>query len=1828
MIPLIKTLRLLSCATLLAAIMHPANTFSQDSSFENNPQDIPAPMLLSSKMAIKRELAGGEKHPYQLTIDRGQYIQVKVEQDGIDVVLLFNGPEDRELLQIDTPNGATGYESLDFVAINAGTYQLTIVALDKNAKTGHYRVHLTESRKAQPGDAVKVAQQQALIAAAEIEKRASEMLAKGEAQAAETLLQEAIQLRGKVPGESYVSHPLGLLAASYEAQKKNELAFTTYERLLSYLERKDRKSASVGFIVFRIGALHLSQNDFAKAEPRLIRALNILERKADVSAEHLMVVHQTLVNLYKLEKQFAKAAVHQLRALELVGSENAQSAVLLTELADMYLEQRELLRAIDALQKALATCDKLKLNPEITNNVLMSLASAYSMQALLARHQSNFELAEKAGLEALALVKRLATENKEYETEILKVRALFLNQLGETYLTRDDGQKDQTLADQALREALSICEKMGPEFSVTASVLRNLGHLLYKRNHYGEAESLLRRAIDLQRTVGSDSSELFKAQHVLGQLYLDRQNLTQAEPLLLEAYRLAAEKPYELAQAGKHLGKLYQATGDFGRAESYLQQASTFYRKMGSESFEVAIAYLDLGDMYTAKGDFRLAESFLSRAVAIHRKRLSSSKGSGFAPILLGSLRELAVFYIATGNYERAQPIIREVRTLGEQAGSSQQSLVHLSIIGGSYFLRGRFAEAEKLAEEALLYVEPESLEAAMILLQLGSISTSRAQYPRAESFLKKAVAIFETRDNKAFTLVHALNFLAELYRQQGRYSEALSHTERILGLYEKEFGPEHVEVAKHLRFVAIIYLSRNDYPHAERLLLRSLGILEKQLGTESLEVAETLNSLCMLYGLKGDILGLQRWRERALNILQKHPETKTFDSVTTLVGLYLFGFKEKELKVLVRSFEESFTGAERQGEVFILKPLKRVLLGQVYGLLGDFARAEQYYKDGLKMTEEMYGRVSPNVVQALEWTADFYASMADYSKAETYYVEALKIQNQLFDRAHPAHATLLMKMGDLQRNKGDYTAPEDYYLKALEIRTALFGLAGNSVIETQSKLADLYRDRGEYDRAERLYKTTLASAEELIGANSLPAFNLYFGLGTLYRHKEAYDLAEVFLKKAQDVVEKIYGKATLLSWGALIIPARIHLQQGDYIKAQILFNQALELRKKVGAPSDLSESFLYLNLAETYRLQGAFADAIRLATEALEMREKFLGPEHPDTIMALEALADTRLTEKDLREAVRLRTLAAERAERSIAKFLTSGSERQKSQFLVTFNKSTDAIVSLHLQNAPANTEAKSLALTTILRRKGRALDVFSDQLTSLRRRARPEDLVILDELAAANSRWTNLVFQIAAQAEQPTKAGTPPGFIKEMRELETKIQQLEATLSRHSAEFKNQIQFVTIDAVKRAIPSESALVEFIAYRPYNPGGIGYKNRFGPTRYAAYILTSDSKEPEFVDLGEAQPIDVKAVEWRSLLGKEADEKDIKQAGHALYLKLFAPLMQYLQGRKRILLAPDGNLNFIQFAALVDEQDRYLVEDYELSYLTSGRELLRMQESFSSESVATVVADPMFDLTQPNPVCPPGIVDDKPFNFTQRCYKRLPGTAQEAIEIKDRLSGVQVWTDTQATEGNLKSVRQPRTLHMATHGFFWPDLTSTPLVNEMALGLGETTVHGEQRINPMVRSGLILAGVKQAQSGAGENGVLTAQEIASLNLLGTKLVVLSACETGLGDVQNGQGIYGLRRALVLAGSETQIISLWKVSDRATQTLMASYYKRLQAGEGRIAAMRAVQLEMLRGTVSAVAKKDGTRDTSDVGEKFGLNYRHPFYWAAFIASGDWRNMNKK
>jgi CHAT domain-containing protein len=344
-----------------------------------------------------------------------------------------------------------------------------------------------------------------------------------------------------------------------------------------------------------------------------------------------------------------------------------------------------------------------------------------------------------------------------------------------------------------------------------------------------------------------------------------------------------------------------------------------------------------------------------------------------------------------------------------------------------------------------------------------------------------------------------------------------------------------------------------------------------------------------------------------------------------------------------------------------------------------------------------------------------------------------------------------------------------------------------------------------------------------------------------------------------------------------------------------------------------------------------------------------------------------------------------------------------------------------------------------------------------------------------------------------------------------------------------------------------------------------------------------------------------------------------KELAQAVDKKLMFPVRAVLGRVSNVFISTDGALSLLPFTALVDENGRYLVENYSFTYLTSGRDLLRLQTRSTIGQAPVAIAAPRFDRTdEPSitsgttPGGTRGTVDTA--DFSNLTFGSLPDSIREADVLKRYLPTTVTLSGGNATEAAVKGLRGPLVLHVATHGFFLADQTRDaarqvpfgPAAGNI-LQAPTMTVGG----NPLLRSGLWLAGANQRAGGRNDDGVLTALETASLNLDGTELVVLSACETGIGDIQNGEGVYGLRRSLLTAGARSAVVSLWKVNADATTDIMTKYYDHLlRRHEGRTEALRQAQLEMLRN--------QGTNQ----------DYSSPYFWAGFIPLGDWKPLNSR
>ncbi len=782
--------------------------------------------------------------------------------------------------------------------------------------------------------------------------------------------------------------------------------------------------------------------------------------------------------------------------------------------------------------------------------------------------------------------------------------------------------------------------------------------------------------------------------------------------------------------------------------------------------------------------------------------------------------------------------------------------------------------------------------------------------------------------------------------------------------------------------------------------------------------------------------------------------------------------------------------------------------------------------------------------------------------------------------------------------NQGLYGRAEPLFQRALAIQEAALGNHPKAA-QTLNALAYLYRAQGRYDRAEPLSQRALAIQEAALGDKHPFLVPTLHNLARLYADQGLYGRAEPLFQRSLALMEAALGTSHFSVAVELTALARLYMDQGLYGRATPLLHRALAIHEATHYPA-IAETLDAL--ARLYLEQGLYARAEPLFQRALSIEEAAFGGQHPRVAQTLHDFARLRLAQHRLTDALPLFTRAFALSEQRLHQEALGFSESSLSSFLQYLRADEQTLYAL-LRAHPADVRVQRLALGAVLLRKGRSIEETADISRTLYRSVGAEDRGPFERLRGLRT-------QLATLSLAGPGSLTPVDYQRRLETLAGEGDSLEADLARRSAPLRALTALPpaaeVVDRVAAALPQDGALVELIAFRdsPLVPKpGMPRGKTPGQLRYLALVLFPDAST-RAVDLGPAEPIDRAASRLRSALANR--DASFHASAQKLHRLVFQPLRPLLGTTRRLFMSPDGQLGLVPFAALHDGR-RFLLDSFDFVYLTSGRQLLPRPEKTVPAASVFVLADPDFAATPrttpsasgPLPTLAERSASLERFFSTVRTllpasgWVPLPGTRQEAESIQHLLPQARLFLGPEATKERLLQLPTPGILHLATHGFFLEDAPAP--TGSRAVGhfgaLGDKLLAPALQ-EPMLRSGLALAGARARPDAT----LVTALELTGLDLWGTQLVVLSACDTGRGEVQPGQGVYGLRRSLVVAGAETVVMSLWKVNDDSTRRLMESYYRNLLAGQGRASALR----EAMRSL----------RESRP----------HPHHWAPFIALG--------
>jgi CHAT domain-containing protein/Tfp pilus assembly protein PilF len=863
-----------------------------------------------------------------------------------------------------------------------------------------------------------------------------------------------------------------------------------------------------------------------------------------------------------------------------------------------------------------------------------------------------------------------------------------------------------------------------------------------------------------------------------------------------------------------------------------------------------------------------------------------------------------------------------------------------------------------------------------------------------------------------------------------------------------------------------------------------------------------------------------------------------------------------------------------------------------------------------LRMAEELYGADDLRTADQLDNLARLHHTAGQHPRAESLLQRSLQIKVAKRGKDHADVALALHNLAALHVHTGQYARAEPLYRRTLEIMEATLGKDHPKVAAALDNLAALYRETGQHAQALPLLVHSLEIREARHGKDHPEVALALDNLAGLYRSMKQHDKAEPLYKRALEIMEAKQGKDDPQVATALDHLGALYQAMKEYNRAEPLYRRSLEIKEAKRGKDHPEVALALHNLATLYQTMGEYAKAETHSRRGLAIKEAELGKDHPAIAASHSILALLEGAQGTWKDSARHAEEALRVSRRHSVTVLPGLSEPEQLAFLhEKFPQRLHFALSLAL--AEPNLAAR--AAEWLLNGKSLPEDVLAERAWLARDVGDPERAKGARELRDVRLRLAGLTFT-DAPAEQLADRR------RELDRLYKRETELARELGRRDGRDARE-DWLSLEQLRKVLPADTVFVDIARFDPYDFQA--KEKPWKPARYVAWVVPAAGRgDVRLVDLGEAKRIDAALGEVRKSLrgaaaairagGESKAEVAFRNQATELGELVLTPLLPHIEKASHWVFSPDGALWLAPWSALPLGDKSYVVEKYRLSHAVSGRDLLRGDPG-RKPSAPAILADPDYDAKSQMPERPgeaPLLVARELTSLAGVLPRvaRLPGTAREAKTVAPHLktyagSEPVLLLGQEATLSALQKLRSPRVLMLSTHGFFLPDVPAPPRQAETLLRVGARRPDNPLG-NPLLRSGLALAGANQ-RGKEREGGLLTGMDAAALELRGCELVVLPACETTQGEVNRGVGVSGLRQAFQLAGARSVLTTLWHAPDRDTAPLLSDFFGRLAKGDSRPEAFRQAQLRRIESR----RERDGAA--------------HPFYWAAFTLTGQWR-----
>ncbi len=1073
-----------------------------------------------------------------------------------------------------------------------------------------------------------------------------------------------------------------------------------------------------------------------------------------------------------------------------------------------------------------------------------------------------------------------------------------------------------------------------------------------------------------------------------------------------------------------------------------------------------------------------------------------------------------------------------------------------IKAVGDRYYKAKRYTEAISFYNEAALLAKKvdngDNASYVMAIYNMAYAYSTAGDKQNAIKYYiltKDAAGKVYGKENNKYAGV--LNQIGIEYYNIGEYKKALEYFIPSMEIRKRILGEDSLEYAKMLNNIGSVYSDMGDYENELKYIQQALEIRKKVLGENHIDYAQSLNNMGVAYNHLGDYKNALKYHLQSLEIKKIVIGTEDPDYIASLINIgnnyRNIGNYQNALEYLSQAMETQ-KKVLGEGNSSYATTLNNIAL--VYFDMADYQNALKYHKQAMSIREKTLGKGHPSYAMSLYNIGIVYSLMGDYQNALKYYEQSLEIKKKVLGESHPDYAASLIGVGNVYLKMGDYQNALKYQKQALEIRRKVSGEEHPEYARTLDNIGAIYTGMGDDKNALNYFVQAMGIRKRLLGENHPDYASTLGNIGATYYKLKDYKNALKYQSQSLEIKEKVIGK-----------------EHPDYAASLV-------------------------NIGLVYSDMHDYQNALKCYMQALEIKKKFYGMGHPEYAKALGNIAVTYYYMDDYRNAIKFNKQATDISKNNLIKNFSFMTSMEREAYWNANSKNFSHNI-IYLFYSSSDTLARKTSYDTELITKGLLL---ASEVSTANIIKESGNSALISEYEDMNK----MHMQLNKELEKPI---TERKF--DCDSLENQIRKKERHIMESCKEFGDVTNFIKIDwkDVQNSLKKNDVAIEFT--------NITVRDT---TIYAALVLTKDMSAPVPVRLFNDKELR-KLI--RGTAPTKADVPDNEENRGAtsvstkklgiyesteLYRILWKKLEGYFPENPRIYFAPSGMLHQVAIEYAPIGNGKTISDKYEIYRVSSTRFLAMdymprpLKNSvlyggiyYDSDTTTMKRESDRYSTRSATQTAFAGLK-----NSGERSgLNYLPGTKTEVEDIVGKLNKKKVKTmlyeGSQANEESFKALsgKDIEVLHIATHGFFLPS---------------DEKLSGDQSL---VQSGLLLSGANYAWQDMPlpegiEDGILTAKEISFMDLRKTDLVVLSACQTALGEI-TGEGVFGLQRGFKKAGARTLIMSLWPVDDNATLLMMTEFYSNLTNGMTKRDAFLAAQNKV----------------------KTTAGFENPRYWAAFI-----------